>query len=150
MEYMNNHKLIIRDLKPSEYSSLIDIWLRSSLPFKPEGRDTEQNIIKQMQLENIRFFVAEISNELVGIVIASHNGRKGWINRLAVPPEFRGKGIANSLLKRSEEFFISNNINIFACLIEDWNDVSMEYFQNKNYDSHKEIIYITKKLNPET
>lgn len=140
----------IRELKPSEYNSLIDIWTRSSLPFKPNGRDSEHNITKQLQENNIRFFVAEVSCKLIGIVIASHNTRKGWINRLAVLPEFRGKGIAASLLKRSEEFFLSNNINIFSCLIEDWNNVSMEYFESKNYKSHKNIVYYTKKLSPET
>ncbi|MBT5420434.1 MAG: GNAT family N-acetyltransferase, partial [Candidatus Cloacimonetes bacterium] len=98
---------------------------------------------------NICFFVAEINDTLVGAVIASHNGRKGWINRLAVLPEFREKGIAAALLKRSENYFLSNNINIFACLIEDWNDVSMEYFSNNNYIPHKDIIYYTKKLRPD-
>ena len=141
--------MIIRDLKPSEYNSLIDIWERSSLPFKPNGRDAEHNIIKQIQTENICFFVAEINDKLVGAVIASHNGRKGWVNRLAVLPEFREKGIAAALLKRSENYFLSNNINIFACLIEDWNDVSMEYFSNNNYIPHKDIIYYTKKLRPD-
>ena len=143
------NKFIIRELKLTECDSLIDLWINSSLPTKPEGRDTKENIEKQLQIENNRFFVAEIDGELVGAIIASHNGRKGWINRLAVLPEFREKGIAAALLKRSENYFLSNNINIFACLIEDWNDVSMEYFSNNNYIPHKDIIYYTKKLRPD-
>jgi N-acetylglutamate synthase len=142
-------KIIIRILKPSEYNSLIKIWVKSSLPYKPKGRDSEENIKKQLQLNNNRFFVAEITGEFVGAIIASHDGRKGWINRLAVLPEFRGKGIAASLMKRSEEFFLSNNIKIFACLIEDWNDFSMKYFLKKEYLEHKDIIYYTKKIDPE-
>ncbi len=143
------NKFIIRELKLTECDSLIDLWINSSLPIKHKGRDTKENIEKQLQIENNRFFVAEIDKKLVGAIIASHNGRKGWINRLAVLPEFRGEGIASSLIEKSEEFFISNNIKIFSCLIEDWNDYSMRFFIDKDYLEHKEIIYFTKKLNPE-
>lgn len=146
---MEKIEFTIRILKPSEYNSLIKIWVKSSLPYKLKGRDSEENIKIQLQLNNNRFFVAEIMGELVGVIIASHNGRKGWINRLAVLPEFRGKGIAASLMKRSEEFFLSNNIKIFACLIEDWNDLSMKYFLKKEYIEHKDIIYYTKRIDPE-
>ena len=143
------NKFIIRELKLTECNSLIDLWVNSSLPIKHKGRDTKENIEKQLLIENNRFYVAEIKEKLVGSIIASHNGRKGWINRLAVLPEFRGKGIASSLIVKAEKFFISNNIKIFACLIEDWNDHSMKYFIDKDYIEHKEIIYFTKKLNPE-
>ncbi|MCD6177602.1 MAG: GNAT family N-acetyltransferase [Candidatus Cloacimonetes bacterium] len=143
------NKFIIRELKLTECNSLIDLWVNSSLPIKPEGRDTKENIRKQLQIENNRFFVAEIDKKLVGAIIASHNGRKGWINRLAVLPEFRGKGIAASLIEKSEDFFFSNNVKIFACLIEDWNETSMIFFHNKDYVKHKDIIYYTKRLNPD-
>ena len=146
---MINNEFIIRKMNPFEYNLLIDIWINSSLPFKLEGRDTEVNIKRQLQQNNNRFFVAEINKELVGVVIASHNGRKGWINRLAVLPKFRGNGIATSLMKKAEDFFISNNIKIFACLIEDWNENSMKFFQDKDYIEHKDIIYFTKKFDPE-
>lgn len=74
------NKFIIRELHTSECDSLIDLWIKSSLPYKPEGRDSEDNIKRQLQLNNNRFYVAEIDNKLVGTIIASHNGRKGWIN----------------------------------------------------------------------
>lgn len=132
----------------SECDSLINLWINSSLPIKPEGRDSEDNIKRQLQLDNNRFYVAEITGKLVGTIIASHNGRKGWVNRLAVLPQFRGMGIASSLIKKSEDFFLSNNINIFACLIEDWNDLSTKFFIDKEYLGHKDIIYYTKRINP--
>ena len=134
----------------SECNSLIDLWINSSLPIKTKGRDTKENIRIQLQFDHNRFFVARVSEVLVGAIIASHNGRKGWINRLAVLPEFRGKGIASSLIQKAEEFFLSNNIKIFACLIEDWNDYSMKFFISKNYVKHKDIIYFTKKLDSKT
>ena len=92
-------------MNSSECDSLINIWNKSSLPFKPKGRDTKENIRKQLLFKNNRFFVAEIDEELVGAIIATHNGRKGWINRLAVLPEFRGK--------RNRFFFDEESRRIF-------------------------------------
>jgi len=146
---MNCNELIIRKMKPTDYDALIEVWTKASLPYKPEGRDTNENILKQLKIENNLFLVAEISGKLVGAIIASHNGRKGWINRLAVLPEFREKGIASALIRKSEEFFLSNNIEIFVCLIEDWNNLSISFFQNNDYIEHRDIIYFTKKLSPQ-
>lgn len=136
-------------MKHEDYESLIDVWEKASLPFKPEGRDTKENILAQLKITTNSFLVAVVDHQLVGTIFASHNGRKGWINRLAVIPEFRGKGIAAALIKKSENFFLANNVKIFACLIEDWNDLSMRFFQNKDYTEHREIIYFTKKLSSE-
>ena len=146
---MDDLNFVIRILNCSEIDKLIDLWNNSSLPIKPEGRDTKDNLKNQIRIANNRFFVAELDHQLIGAVIASHNGRKGWINRLAVLPEFRGKGIAASLIERSERFFLSHNIKIFACLIEDWNDISMNFFHKKDYISHRDIIYFTKKIDQE-
>jgi len=146
---MKDLDFVVRILNTSEIDLLIDLWNKSSLPIKPQGRDTKKNIKYQMQIENNRFFVADYQHQIIGAVIASHNGRKGWINRLAILPEFRSRGIATSLIKRSEEFFVTHNIKIFACLIEDWNDESMTFFHKNDFTSHKDIIYFTKKVDPE-
>ena len=36
--------------------------------------------------------VAEAGGELVGVVLGTHDGRKGWINRLAVAPAYQRRG----------------------------------------------------------
>ncbi|MCF7859033.1 MAG: GNAT family N-acetyltransferase [Candidatus Cloacimonetes bacterium] len=145
---MKDQAVIIRQLRESEISDLFRVWEKSSLPYKPTGRDTEANILEQMMMPTNRFFIAEVKNKIVGAVIASHNGRKGWINRLAVLPEYRKMGIAKALITHSESFFRDNKVEIFACLIEDWNEYSMEFFQLNRYKKHNDIFYFTKRLNP--
>lgn len=139
----------IRTLKVSEAASLIELWQKASLPSKPKGRDTIHNISEQIKVKHNQFFIAEFDNEIIGAVIASHNGRKGWINRLAVLPKFRNKGIASKLIEISEQYFLSNNIKIFACLIEDWNETSKNFFHNKSYRYQEDILYFTKRIDLE-
>jgi GNAT superfamily N-acetyltransferase len=40
----------------------------------------------------------EEGGELIGSVVGSFDGRRGWLNRLATDPTHRGRGIAKALL----------------------------------------------------
>jgi ribosomal protein S18 acetylase RimI-like enzyme len=85
------------------------------------------------------------NGKLVGVVLLTDDGRKGWINRLAVDPDYRRKGIAKSLIDKSEEIFRERGIHLFAALIEDWNIPSQELFHSKGYNKHNDIFYFTKR-----
>jgi ribosomal protein S18 acetylase RimI-like enzyme len=141
--------LIIRELKKDEYNTLINIWKRSGLPHRPEGRDMKERILKEMDNHQSKFLAADLENQVVGVVLVTHDGRKGWINRLAVLPEFRDRGIATRLMDEAEESLRLAGIGIFACLIEEWNDGSMEFFSHKGYIKHDKIKYFTKRDYPE-
>ncbi len=85
--------------------------------------------------------------ELLDSVIGTHDGRKGWINRVAVDPEYQKKGIAKELISKVEKKLDDLGIDIVACLIEDWNDRSMKVFEKLGYIKHKEVIYFSKRKN---
>ena len=139
----------IRKFKIEDYEQLIRLWIDAGLPFKPKGRDRKEEFEKQIKKPENLYLTVFKENKLIGFVMASHNRRKGWINRLAVHPEFQKKGLASLLIKRAEEFFIKEGVDIFACLIEDWNDRSLKLFEKSGYKPHREIIYYTKRNHPD-
>lgn len=140
-------RVLIREFKDSDYHELINLWDRAKLPYKPEGRDSCNNIRYQSKLKNTFYLVAEVRGRIIGSVLATHDGRKGWINRLAVDPEFQGRGIAKMLVEEAEKWFFENGIEIFACLIEEWNQRSMNFFKKMGYKKHTDIFYLTKRKN---
>jgi len=138
----------IRRLTAEDYDRLIELWTECRLPVKPEGRDSRAEIVRQLGLPYVNFIAAESDGRVVGTVVASHDGRKGWVNRLAVDPAFRGRGLGRRLVREAEEWLEAQGMGIFACLIEDWNEVSMELFQKLGYVKHGEIIYFAKRRFP--
>ena len=134
-------------LSSADYNRIIELWEASGLSYRPFGRDSRTSIDRQMQEENTRFLGIFHETRLIAAAITSHNGRKGWINRLAVHPEFRLKRIATMLIEYCEEWLIREGIEIFAVLIEDDNKASMELFAKNNYIRHDDIIYFTKRKN---
>jgi len=137
--------MIIREFNINEYNALIKLWNDAQLPFKPKGRDKLDKIEYELKQRSNIFLVAEINGKLVGSVFGTHDGRKGWINRLAVSPEFQRQNIAKKLIAEVEDRFSELGIEIIACLVEDWNTNSLKVFEKLGYKNHSDIVYFSKR-----
>ncbi|UCC33062.1 MAG: GNAT family N-acetyltransferase [Candidatus Bathyarchaeota archaeon] len=135
----------IRELTISDYDDMVRLWEQTSMPFKPKGRDSRQEIDHQMR-ENAELFLGVFDKRmLVGVVVGSHDGRKGWINRLAVSPECRRRGIAQLLLARVEKALRKKGARIFCALVEESNLESVSLFRKRGYLVHKDILYLSRR-----
>lgn len=132
-----------------EYEKIIDVWQRAGLSFRPSGRDGREEIGKQMAMDPEMFLGCFVGNELAGVVIGSYDSRKGWINRLAVVPEHRKKGIAKALVRKIEETLKAKGFRIIGVLIERESEESMRLFSKAGYVKHDDIYYYTKREDKE-
>ncbi len=146
----NLKQIEVRPLTIKDYHAMVELWKRAGLPFKPRGRDSKRVIERQMKAAPEFFIGAFHEDKLVGVVIGSYDGRmKGWINRLAVDPAYRRRGIAQQLTSRLEKALKKQGATIFCALVEDPNEESVRLFQRMGYTVHKEILYITKRESEE-
>jgi N-acetylglutamate synthase len=136
--------------RPEDYDRVMELWAAGGLPLKPRGRDSRQSIARQVGLPNVCFLVARAGEggRIVGTVLATHDGRKGWINRLAVDESLRRQGIGARLVAAAEDWLGAEGLDILACLIEEDNAVSMAVFETLGYKKHPEIIYFAKRKHP--
>jgi ribosomal protein S18 acetylase RimI-like enzyme len=142
--------LMIREFLIEDYDAVMELWAEGGLPLKPQDRDSRENIANQLRQPNVLFLVAEEGEgrRIIGTVLATHDGRKGWINRLAVDAALRKRGIGARLVREAERRLEALGMDILACLIEDGNAVSMAVFERLGYKKHPEIIYFAKRKNP--
>jgi ribosomal protein S18 acetylase RimI-like enzyme len=146
---MRTDAILIREFAPADYDRVMEIWTAGRLPVKPQGRDSRAQIEKQVRQRNVMFLVAEADGRVIGTVLATHDGRKGWINRLAVDVSRRRRGLGRRLVLEAERRLAKAGLEIFACLIEEENAVSMAVFESLGYKKHPEIIYFAKRKHPE-
>ncbi len=140
--------ITLRDFQMEDYAEVIRLWEDGKLPLKLEGRDSRENVARQIAMPNVFFFVAELSGRIVGTILCTHDGRKGWINRLAVAEAYRRHGIGRRLVEIAESRFEILGLGITAALIEEWNEDSMSAFEKLGYRKHPEILYFTKRRFP--
>jgi len=135
----------IRRLAADDYDRICEIWSLSGLLFRPNGRDGRAQVQAEMERDTAVFLGAEADGELVGVVLGTHDGRKGWINRLAVLPSHRKQGIAKALTIEVERRLNELGILIVTCLIEGKNDASTAFFRSLGYIGHPDIAYYSKR-----
>jgi N-acetylglutamate synthase len=131
-------------LEARDYDGMVDVWKKAGLPHRPQGRESREAFIKQLGDEHILALGAFAGGEMIGIVIGSHDGRKGWVNRLAVVPGMQKQGIAQELILQVEEYFRLAGILMFAALINNDNSASMALFQKLGYEIKPHIMYFRK------
>lgn len=142
-----NHKSkkMIKPLTIKDYPAMVTLWEKAGLPYKPKGRDSKKAIQKQMAENPDLFLGAFLNNELIGCIIATFDGRKGWINRVAVLPEYQRQGIGVQLVKAAEKVLKERGAHVIGVLIFDTNKLSLTLFQKVGYYISKDILYLSKR-----
>jgi ribosomal protein S18 acetylase RimI-like enzyme len=135
----------IEPFRIDDYDELISLWDRCGLPYDLERRDNRAALEKQLFDDHVFILVLKDENRLIGSIVGSHDGRKGWINRLAVDPDYRGHQLAALLIGHVERYMFEDGIRVFAALIEDENLPSMSAFSRAGYEAWQRIIYFSKR-----
>jgi len=137
--------LQIRRLTATDYDEIVNLWSIANLPYKPKGRDSKEAIATEMKL-NPDFFLGVFDEEhLIGVAVVSCDYRKGWINRLAVHPDCRRRGIAVDLIDECESVIRKRGLKLFCALIEESNRPSIRLFKKRGYVKHRDILYFCKR-----
>lgn len=127
-----------------DYERILQLWDEGGLPYKPEGRDTRENIERELEEQPEYWIGAYDEGELIGIVFGTDDGRKGWINRLSVEEEYKGQGIGRTLVEELEDVFEQKGFKIWAVLIEPDNPKAMDFFEYLGFED-KNIKYYSKR-----
>jgi ribosomal protein S18 acetylase RimI-like enzyme len=148
-ESKRNDKMDIRNLSFDNYHSIIELWEAAGLSHRPKGRDDPQNMKKEFTNNPDLILGAFEDDTLMGVIVGSDDGRRGWINRLAVHPDFRTRGIAKDLVAHLESALRKRGRRIICTLIDVPNDPSFGLFEGLGYVKHDNIIYLSKRESKE-
>ena len=140
--------ILIREFCIEDYDAVMALWGKAGLSYRPRGRDSRQRIESQIKRDETIFLVAEMNRTVVASILGTHDGRKGWINRLAVDPELHRQNIARRLVAEVEDRLSQAGIEVTACLIEEANAESIRFFQRLGYERY-EVAYFSKRRNPD-
>jgi ribosomal protein S18 acetylase RimI-like enzyme len=87
-----------RNLQIADHQNLILLW-RKCDGISLRDADSRQGMQKYLERNPGLSFVAEVDARIVASLMAGHDGRRGYIQHLAVDPEQRNQGIAGRLLE---------------------------------------------------
>ncbi|MFC1735476.1 GNAT family N-acetyltransferase [Candidatus Hydrogenedentota bacterium] len=122
----------LRPMTISDYDNVTELWQRTEniCLHDSDSREPMERFLKR----NPSFSsVAGIGNQIVGAVLCSHDGRRGYLHHLAVEKSFRRQGIGRSLVNRSMKILADENIHRCNIFILEDNDPGIQFWQNNKF-----------------
>lgn len=142
-----SRRVRIRPLRTSDYDDVLALLAVAEMNPHPRGRESPAAFRRQLAAFPRTYLGAFDGDRLVGCVFGTHDVRKAWVNRLAVDPKYRRRGIASRLVREVERRFRSQGMEMFVALVDDGNRPSRALFRSLGYDLW-DITYARKKRRP--
>lgn len=155
---LNSQLVTIRLYRPEDYPTVLALWeeakLRPYLEHELErliGSGGSALVAVAPQAENTGGRsgeqAGEFSNEqVVGVILWSHNGSVGILWRLAVAEHQRGQGIATKLLDRAEQDIHEAGLSGVTLLTRVTNTVAKSMYTKRGYKHNAPLEFWGKKL----
>lgn len=88
---------MIREMEISDYSQVIKLWSSTEAMLLRDA-DSEQSIAKYLKQNPGLSFVALNKDTIVGAILVGTDGRRGYVQHLAVDSKCRGEGFGRQLI----------------------------------------------------
>jgi ribosomal protein S18 acetylase RimI-like enzyme len=91
----------IRQYSPEDQKAVIELWQKCNLtrPWNNPRLDIERKLKVNPEL----FLVGLAENMVIATAMGGYEGHRGWVNYLAVDPEYQRKGLGQQIMKATED-----------------------------------------------
>jgi ribosomal protein S18 acetylase RimI-like enzyme len=133
--------MLFREFVLNDFAAVIDLWKKAGISISTS--DTIEGIKEKIKRDPELFFVLEEDNRLIGVVMGSYDGRRGWINHLAVDPEYQGRNIGQQIIAELEFRFKQVGCEKVNLLIEIDNQKVQGFYEKQGF-KRDELIFMEK------
>ena len=136
----------IRSFRQEDEAPLIKLWERCELVVA--WNDPSKDISRKAQLDPDGLLLGWHDNSLIASVMAGYEGHRGWINYLAVDPEFRRKALGRIMMKAAETYLKQFECPKINLQIRAKNHQVIEFYKSIGF-LQDDVINMGKRLIPD-
>jgi ribosomal protein S18 acetylase RimI-like enzyme len=133
----------IRPFRTDDGPTVVALWQQCGLT-RP-WNDPHKDIARKLKVQSQLFLVGEVDGTVVATVMAGYEGHRGWVNYLAVAPQFRGRGFGRALMNRVEQLLFEMGCPKVSLLVRSSNTDAAEFYRHLGY-AQDESISLGKRL----
>lgn len=135
----------IRKMTIDDYDGVYDLRMSCAGMGLNNLDDTRGGVEKFLTRNPDSCFVAE-DGRIVSVVMAGHDGRRGYIYHTSVDPEHRHRGIASKLVDETMHALRSLGINKIALVVFDRNESGNAFWEKQGFTVRDDLVYRNKEL----
>lgn len=124
-----------------DYDEVYQLWAGTAGMGMRSVDDSLEGIAKFLKRNPSTSFLAQSENEMVGIILCGHDGRRGYIYHTAVKQDYRSKGIGKALVAAALDALKKEQINKVALVAFSTNDLGNKFWQSIGFEIRNDLIY---------
>lgn len=136
----------IRVMTIDDYDGVYDLWINTPGMGLNTTDDSRVGIGKYLKRNPSTSFVAECDGRIIGVIMAGHDGRRGYIHHTAVLPDYRNQGIAKKLVDCAMSALDEEGINKVALVAFKTNDIGNSFWENIGFVERDDLVYRNKNI----
>lgn len=133
----------LREFQIGDYPQVITLWQTAGLTISRS--DSPEGLRRKLERDADLFLVAEENGRIVGVIMGCYDGRRGWINHLAVTPDQQGVSLGSHLVKEVEVRLKAKGCEKLNLLIEPTNEDVQAFYERLGY-ARDDLIFMEKWL----
>ena len=125
----------------ADYEKVYALWMSCKNMGFNDIDDSKEGIARFLERNPNTSFVAMENDELLGIILGGHDGRRGYIYHMSVAENHRKKGIGSSLVEKCLESFKNEKISKVALLVFKYNENGNSFWEKQGFILREDVNY---------
>jgi len=135
--------LLIRPFQTEDEDAVVELWKMCELTVP--WNNPHKDIARKLRIQPELFLVGILDNSLIATVMGGYEGHRGWINYLAVHPDFQNKGYGKEIMDSVETGLLEMDCPKINLQIRTGNDTMARFYQKLGF-TKDHVVSMGKRL----
>ncbi|MBE5806810.1 MAG: GNAT family N-acetyltransferase [Clostridiales bacterium] len=135
-----------RTMTMDDYDRVYALWMSCRNMGFNDLDDSREGIGRYLRRNPSTSWVALEGDRIVGVILAGHDGRRGFIHHMAVAEDHRRLGVASALLDRALRALKAEGINKATLLVFNRNEAGNAFWESRRFTARDDITYRNRAL----
>jgi ribosomal protein S18 acetylase RimI-like enzyme len=129
----------------ADVDAVLEFWIRAGA--HPSPTDTASDLMRVVTAPHAALFLAvDARGTIVGSVIATFDGWRGNVYRMAVDPSLRRAGLGGRLASAAEDWLRDAGAVRLSALVEGANDIAPAFWESVGFEHYEGMRRYSKNL----
>src|SRR6185312_13079516 len=111
--------MLIRPYVPNDFAAVTALWDATGISI--HYNDPAKDIPRMLATHDCQLYVGVEDGRVIGSIMVGHEGHRGWLYKLAVAADQRGKSYGEQLVRQAERWMAARDVPKCNLMIRDTN-----------------------------
>jgi ribosomal protein S18 acetylase RimI-like enzyme len=140
---VSREELTIRQYSSDDQKAVIALWQKCNLTHS--WNNPKRDIERKLKVNPELFLVGLLDNKIIATAMGGYEGHRGWVNYLAVDPEYQRKGLGQQIMQAIEGKLVALGCPKINLQIRTENVSAIAFYKSIGYKTD-DVISMGKRL----